>query len=143
MRAITDAREFSGALNRLSQLLPQSSIPALEGVYVRFSGGRCNLTATDLSTWLTVEIPAQGEDFAFVLTRAKRIAKACRRSSGEMSLELAETGEGGSSACACAAGLGPASLTPFSQRTIRSGQRWRRTTRSQSMRPISRPGLDV
>ena len=94
MRAITDAREFSGALNRLGQLLPQSSIPALEGVYVRFSGGRCNLTATDLSTWLTVEIPAQGDDFAFVLTRAKRIAKACRRSSGEMSLELAETGEG-------------------------------------------------
>ena len=63
MRAITDAREFSEALNRLSQLLPQSSIPALEGVYVRFSGGRCNLTATDLSTWLTVEIPAQGEPF--------------------------------------------------------------------------------
>lgn len=94
MRGIVDAKEFSQALDQLCRLLPRSVIPVLEGVYVHFSGERCTLTATDLTTWLTAEIPGHGDDFAFVLTQAKRIAKACRRFSGEMALELTETSEG-------------------------------------------------
>lgn len=60
MRTIVDAKEFSQALDRLCRLLVRSSIPALEGIYVRCSNGRCILTATDLTAWLTAEIPAQG-----------------------------------------------------------------------------------
>lgn len=61
---------------------------------VRFSGGRCVLTGGDLSTWLTAEIPAQGDDFAFVFHRTANVVKACRRLDGDLTLELTETGEG-------------------------------------------------
>lgn len=92
MRAIVDAKEFSQALDQLCRLPARSSIPALEGVYVSCSNGRCTLTTTDLTAWLTAEIPAQGDDFAFVLPRVKGIAKACRRFHGGLALELTATG---------------------------------------------------
>ena len=88
MRAVVDAKAFSKALGK------SKYIPALKEAMVRFSGGRCVLTGTDMNTWLTVEIPAQGDDFAFVFYRTANIAKACRRFDEELTLELTETGEG-------------------------------------------------
>ena len=61
---------------------------------IRFTGGRCVLTGTDFDTWLTAEIPAYGDDFAFVFHRTANVAKACRRFDGELTMELTESGEG-------------------------------------------------
>ena len=95
MRAVVDAKEFSKALDKVSKVLGASKyIPALREVMVRFSGGRCVLTGTDMDTWLTVEVPAQGDDLAFVFYRTASIVKACRRFDGDLTLELTETGEG-------------------------------------------------
>lgn len=94
MRAIVDAKEFSQALDKVSKVLKKSKyIPALGEAMVRFSGGRCVLTGTDFETWLTAEIPAQGDDFSFVFHRTVNAVKACRRFDGDLTLELTETGE--------------------------------------------------
>ena len=79
MRAVVDAKEFSQALDKVSRALRKSAcIPVLEEALVRFTGGRCILTGTDFETWLMTEIPAQGDDFAFVFHRTADAAKACR-----------------------------------------------------------------
>ena len=49
--------------------------------------------ATDLDTWLIAEIPAEGDDFAFVFSKPKDAVKACRYFEGELSLELNPAGE--------------------------------------------------
>lgn len=93
-KAIVDAREFSQALDQVGKVLKKSTIPALSEALVRFSGGVCTLTATDLNTWLIKQIPADGDDLAFVFRRTKDVAKACRLFDGELTLELSDTGEG-------------------------------------------------
>lgn len=95
MRATVDAKLFSNALDKVIKVLQKSScVPVLEEALVCFSGGHCILTGTNLDTWLTTEVPAQGDDFSFVFYRTANVAKACRRFDGELTLELTETGEG-------------------------------------------------
>lgn len=72
MRATVNARAFSEALTSLVPVLKTSGIPVLEEVSVRFSNGRCILTATDLNTWVIKEIPASGDNFSFVFSRTKK-----------------------------------------------------------------------
>ncbi len=92
MRATVDAKEFSLALDRVSKVVKRSSVLILQGIKVQISDGRCTLTATDLTTWLTAEIPAQGDNLSFVLQRTKAATRACRYFDGELFLELTETG---------------------------------------------------
>lgn len=95
MRAVVDAKEFSQALDKVSGVLRKSKFDhILEEAVICFSDGRCTLTGTDFETWLTTEIPARGDDFAFVFHRTASAAKVCRRFDGELVLELTETGEG-------------------------------------------------
>ena len=95
MRAVVDAKAFFRALDTVSKVLRKSAcIPVLGEALIRFSGGRCVLTGTDLDTWLITEIPARGDDFAFVFHRTANVVKACRCFCGELALELTETGEG-------------------------------------------------
>jgi len=94
MRAAVDAKEFSQALDKASKVLTKSRVPVLGEVMVRFSDGRCVLTGTDLNTWMIAELPARGDEFAFVFHQTANVAKACRRFEGELSFELTETGEG-------------------------------------------------
>ena len=94
MKATVDAKEFSLALDKVSKVLHKSAIPILENVLVRFSGGRCTLVGSDLNSWLTTSLPAQGNDFAFVFHRTADVAKVCRRFDGELSLELSELYDG-------------------------------------------------
>lgn len=95
MRAVVDAKAFSQALDKVSKVLRKSAcIPVLGEALVRFTGGHCVLSGTDLDTWLTTEVPAQGDDFSFVLHRTANVAKACCRFDGDLVLELTETGEG-------------------------------------------------
>lgn len=90
MRAIVDAETFSEALNNVSKLLPKSTVPILECVLIRLEKGCCTLTASDLSTCLTLELPAQGDDFSFALQKPLTAVKACRYFKGELALELPE-----------------------------------------------------
>lgn len=91
-KAMIDAKAFSEGLDQVSKALQKSSYPALSEVSVRIEDGACTLTATDLDTWLTKRIPAQGDDLAFVFTRTRDAAKACRLFDGTLVLELEETG---------------------------------------------------
>lgn len=61
-RAVVDAKEFSHAMSKISKILKKCAIPILEEVCLRIQNGRCTLTATDLETWLTAELPASGDD---------------------------------------------------------------------------------
>lgn len=95
MRAVVDAKEFSKALDKVSKAVRKSKyIPVLEEVLVQFRNGRCVLTGTDLETWLTAEIPARGDDFAFIFYRTASAVKACRRFDGKLIMELTGISEG-------------------------------------------------
>lgn len=91
-KATIDAKAFFEGLDQVSKALQKSSYPALSEVSVSVEDGVCILTATDLDTWLTKQIPAQGDDLAFVFTRTREVAKACRLFDGTLMLELEETG---------------------------------------------------
>ncbi|USF25257.1 hypothetical protein N510_000168 [Firmicutes bacterium ASF500] len=94
MRAFVDAREFSKAMNKVIKVVKKSAIPVLEGVLVQIKDGRCILTATDFTTWLTTTLPAQGDDLAFVFQRPKDAARACGHFDGELTLETEEKATG-------------------------------------------------
>lgn len=93
MRATVDAKAFSDALKNARTLLRKSAIPFLEEVHIQFSGGTCILTGTDLNSWIISELPAQGDDFAFVFSRTKDVERACRYFDGPLTLELTERQE--------------------------------------------------
>lgn len=93
MKAKVDAKAFIQALERVSGLIRKSAIPVLEGVLVRFEQDRCTLTSTNLNTYLSAELPAQGDEFAFLLGRPRETARAFRQFDGELALEQTETGE--------------------------------------------------
>lgn len=88
MRAFVDAKVFSTALSQVEKVIQKSSIPVLAGMLVRFSDGGCSLTGEDITTWVTVKLPARGDDFSFVIEKPQTALKACRYFEGEMLLEL-------------------------------------------------------
>lgn len=94
MRATVDAKEFSAALDKAGTVLKRSKIPVLETVSLRFGDGNCIMTATDLNTWLSVEIPAQGDAFECAFYRNKDAAKACHFFEGQLSLEIVDSEDG-------------------------------------------------
>ena len=92
MRAVVDAKEFSGALDKVSAAAQKSRFVAtLDRTLIQFCNGRCILTGTDFETWMTTEIPARGDNLSFVFHRTASAAKACRYFDGELTLELHET----------------------------------------------------
>lgn len=92
-RAVIDAKEFSVALSKISKVLKKCDIHILEEVCVRIQDGSCTLTATDLETWMTATIPAQGDELSFVFQKTKDIMKACSHFEGALTLELREQPE--------------------------------------------------
>lgn len=115
MKAKVDAKSFIAALERVSGLIRKSSIPVLNAVLVRFEEDRCTLTATNLDTYLSVEVPAEGDNFAFLLDRPRECARAFRQFEGELSLEQTEMGEGDRRRIKLALSCGPrsAGLNPL------------------------------
>lgn len=93
-RAVVDAKEFSHAMSKISKILKKCAIPILEEVCLRIQNGRCTLTATDLETWLTAELPASGDDMFFVFRKTKDILRACSHFAGELTMEFSETRSG-------------------------------------------------
>lgn len=90
MRASVDAKAFSDALSKTALVLRKLAIPVLSETTVRFSNGRCILTATDVSTWITVELPADGDDFSFTFSQTKKVVRVCRGFEGRLTLEWME-----------------------------------------------------
>lgn len=88
MRAAVDAKTFAETLKNVSKLIKTSSFPVMEGVVVQFENGRCAMTGRDYATYLTMELPAQGDNFTFVLRKPQAVIKACRYFEGDLSLEL-------------------------------------------------------
>lgn len=93
MRTTVDAAAFLTALKKIRPILKRSSFPALEEVSARFHNGRCVLTGTDMETWIMAELSATGDDFSFVFSRTDAVEEACRYFSGELTLEMSETGD--------------------------------------------------
>ena len=93
-RAVVDAKEFSHAMSKISKILKKCAIPILEEVCLRIQNGRCTLTATDLETWLTAELPASGDDMFFVFRKTKDILRTCSHFAGELTMEFSETQSG-------------------------------------------------
>ena len=93
-RAVVDAKEFSHAMSKISKIIKKCAIPILEEVCLRIQNGRCTLTATDLETWLTAELPASGDDMFFVFRKTKDILRACSHFAGELTMEFSETRSG-------------------------------------------------
>ena len=94
MKSTVDAKAFSAALDKVSKVLRKSAVPIIEQICVRFEGDRCICTATDLITWVSVELPAQGDVFSFAFTKTRDVVKVSRFFDGNLVVELRELGGG-------------------------------------------------
>ena len=126
MRATVDAKTFAQALDQVSGLIHKSVIPVLNAVLVRFEEDRCTLASTNLNTWLSVGMPAQGDSFAFLLDRPRESARAFRQFEGELAMEQTETGEGDRRRITLTLSCGPrsAELHPFLPDDFPEQQAW-------------------
>lgn len=93
-KAIVSAVEFAAAIKKVSAVLKKSTIPVLEQVCVEFEGNVCRLKATDLSVYMTAEIPAYGDSFSFVFTNTANVVRVCAHYTGDLTMEVWETGNG-------------------------------------------------
>ena len=93
---------------------------------VRFGDGHCTLTATNIETYLSAALPAQGDAFAFLLDRPRETARAFRQFEGELTLEQTEKGEGDRRRITLALSCGPraAELHPFLPEDFPRGPKW-------------------
>ena len=126
MKATVNAREFIQALDKVSGLIRKSAVPALEAVLVRFEDNRCTLTSTNLESWLSMEVPAQCDGFAFLLGRPRETARAFRQFEGDLILEQTETGEGAKRKLCLTLSCGPrsAELFPFLPEDFPEQREW-------------------
>ena len=89
MNSTVDAGQFAAALKKVGSVVPtKSSITELKSVLVEFSADTCQLTGTDLNDWLSVEIPAKGDDFAFTIPYQSNLGRLCKRYSGKLLVDL-------------------------------------------------------
>lgn len=85
-KATVDARVFADAMSKVSKVLRKSALPILEEVAISIRDGRCTLTATDLDTWITAELPAYGDEMSFVFSRTRDAMKACAHFEGDLEI---------------------------------------------------------
>lgn len=92
MRTVVDAKAFHEALKKASAATAKTKHNApSEQVCVNISDGICRVTGTDCSTWVSAELPAQGEGFSFVFQNTGKILRVCKHFSGNLTLELTTT----------------------------------------------------
>lgn len=90
MKSTIDAKAFASALKKIKGVLRRSSNPELEQVYVEFSEKRCRLTASDLETWMSVELPAKGEAFSFAFSDTNAVTRASAHFKGSLTFDFDE-----------------------------------------------------
>lgn len=88
MRSSVDAAAFYKAMTALMDIPAKSPVNVLQEIKVEFTADHCTLSATDFGTWLSVTIPASGDDFAFVFWNSAGVQKVCRYFTGQLELEL-------------------------------------------------------
>ena len=93
MKNTVDAAAFYKAMTALMEVTSKSSIEVLREIKAEFTGDQCVLSATDLETWMSVELPADGDPFSFVFQNSARIQKLCRYFTGTLELELRSPGD--------------------------------------------------
>ena len=99
MKSTVDAKAFASALKKIGGLPKTSKTPEFMQVHAMFSEKNCRLTATDLSAWFSVDIPADGDTFAVVFSDTKALARASTHFGGRMTLELDEAAHSFTVAC--------------------------------------------
>ena len=93
MKNSVDAAAFYKAMTALMEVTSKSSIEVLREIKAEFTGERCVLSATDLDTWMSVTIQANGDSFDFVFRSSANIQKVCRHYDGVLELELQQRGD--------------------------------------------------
>lgn len=93
MRSSVDAAAFYKAMTALMEVPSKNSIEVLREIKAEFTGDQCVLSSTDLDTWMSVTIPASGDDFAFVFWNSAGVQKVCRHYDGALELELQQRGD--------------------------------------------------
>ena len=88
MKNSVDAAAFYKAMTALLDIPAKSSIRTLREIKVAFDANQCVLSATDLNTWMSVTLPASGDNFAFVFWNSAGVQKVCRYFTGQLELEL-------------------------------------------------------
>ena len=88
MRSSVDAAAFYKAMTALMDIPAKSPVKVLQEIKAEFTADHCTLSATDFGTWLSVTIPASGDDFAFVFWNSAGVQKVCRYFTGQLELEL-------------------------------------------------------
>lgn len=93
MRSSVDAAAFYKAMTALMDIPAKSPVKVLQEIKVEFTADQCTLSATNFNTWLSVTIPASGDDFAFVFWNSAGVQKVCRHYDGALELELQQRGD--------------------------------------------------
>ena len=88
MRSSVDAAAFYKAMTALMDIPAKSPVKVLQEIKVEFTADHCTLSATNFNTWLSVTIPASGDDLAFVFWNSAGVQKVCRYFTGQLELEL-------------------------------------------------------
>ena len=88
MRSSVDAADFYKAMTALMDIPAKSPVKVLQEIKVEFTADHCTLSATNFNIWLSVTIPASGDDFAFVFWNSAGVQKVCRYFTGQLELEL-------------------------------------------------------
>ena len=88
MRSSVDAAAFYKAMTALMDIPAKSPVKVLQEIKVEFTADHCTLSATNFNAWLSVTIPASGDDFAFVFWNSAGVQKVCRYFTGQLELEL-------------------------------------------------------
>lgn len=91
MKSIVKAEAFASALAKAGA---QRRVSKRNGKHLRFDfmGNICRVTGSDFSAWLTVELPADGDTFTFVLEEPRQVIRLCAFLRGPLTVEL--DGEG-------------------------------------------------
>lgn len=93
MRSSVNAAAFYKAMTALMDIPAKSPVKVLQEIKVEFTADHCTLSATNFNTWLSVTIPASGDDFAFVFWNSAGVQKVCRHYDGALELELQQRGD--------------------------------------------------
>ena len=88
MRSSVDAAAFYKAMTALMDIPAKRPVKVLQEIKVEFTADHCMLSATNFNIWLSVTIPASGDDFAFVFWNSAGVQKVCRYFTGQLELEL-------------------------------------------------------
>lgn len=88
MRSSVDAAAFYKAMTALMDIPAKSPVKVLQEIKAEFTADHCTLSATDFGTWMSVTIPASGDDFAFVFWNSAGVQKVCRYFTSQLELEL-------------------------------------------------------